>query len=428
MASAHPGHHEDSHPVVNADDVDHAGRIEKLIRFYQTRVETAPDDPAMRDRLGDAFLQYARITGDHHDFDQATAVFRSSINIDEAGAAPWLGMTYSLAGVHRFEEALTAARSALVRLPERDEPLAAVGDMHFALGNIREADLIFRELAARSISMESLVRLAQVDESLGRLDDADIRYHEALDAGRLLKVPAERLQWLHTVIAEFDLSRGDFAGAEAHLAAVLGPDNDRAIGAHTHRAVWLQAQLAGWRGDDARSLALMRELVKSFPRSLYLTTLAMAEAKAGNAESARTGFDAVGRLLASDADHDVIGHTREYVDFICHHAGDAAGGSSAELARAVSLARRELAQVRHDATAYETLAWALFHVGSVEEAESVMQEALRRGPGSARRLWRASEIFAASDNRIAMERARRRAVEINPNIASMMAHPFPVPG
>jgi tetratricopeptide (TPR) repeat protein len=80
---------------------------------------------------------------------------------------------------------------------------------------------------------------------------------------------------------------------------------------------------------------------------------------------------------------------------------------------ALTLARADLAE-RQDAGAYDTLAWALYHLGRYDEADEAMAEVVAIGTDTASVNYHAGAIAAAvGDDERAIAHLRA-ALDINP--------------
>jgi cytochrome c-type biogenesis protein CcmH/NrfG len=104
---------------------------DNLIRFFQWKVSQDPNDSFNYDKLGVAYIQKSRETGDITYYDLAGKALEKSLALEsthaEAGPA-----TKHLATVyfaeHRFADALALAQKALALNPADHTPYALIGD------------------------------------------------------------------------------------------------------------------------------------------------------------------------------------------------------------------------------------------------------------------------------------------------------------
>src|SRR5271154_3035273 len=101
------------------------------IHFFQWKVSQDPDDFFNFDRLGVAYIQKARETGDVTYYNLAAKALEKSLDLESthAAAAP---ATKHLATVyyaeHRFTETLALAEKAIELNPRDVTPYALIGD------------------------------------------------------------------------------------------------------------------------------------------------------------------------------------------------------------------------------------------------------------------------------------------------------------
>jgi tetratricopeptide (TPR) repeat protein len=120
-----------------------------VIQFFQWKVSQDAEDCFNYDRLGTAYIQKARETGDIAYFDLAAKALEKSLALESthAEAAP---ATKHLATVyfseHRFAEARALAQRALELNPGDITPYALVGDAESEMGNYDQAWIFYRRL------------------------------------------------------------------------------------------------------------------------------------------------------------------------------------------------------------------------------------------------------------------------------------------
>lgn len=386
--------HPPSHPPGDATAAD----ISSAVATWQSRVDERPEDTIALSRLGGALLDAGRRTGRHDLLADAEDIFEQLRLINPNSAAASMGIAYSRLGGHRHVDALEAARDVADLRPDDPATWALLGDIHIALGNYAEAEAFFVRLADARISLETLARLGMIHEHRGRDSQADRAYHDALDAGQLTGAAPAALAWCHTMIGEFDLGLGDADEAIAHFNAALVLDP--ASGA----PAWRLAQVDLLSGRPTEAAQRMRDLVKRLPRPAYRVTLARAERALGDEAAARDQIALAEHAMLDELEHGELGHVRELVELWV--------SEGTHLDQAVGLAQLDIDRVRSDVGAFETLAWAQFAAGHVEQAVDSISRALRLSDASATTLHKAGLIHAAAGNdlqsRILLSRAASR--------------------
>jgi tetratricopeptide (TPR) repeat protein len=226
---------------------------EQLIAFYSGRIEQDPWDFVSYTRLGEAWMQRARETGDTASLDEAHGALGQAraLRPDDVDA------TAALASVrlaqHEFQDAIDLARAALATDPGATSALATIGDAQIALGDLAAGRATYRELAARERGPEIDVRLAHIAELDGDLAGAVelVRGAEraAVHAGRT----GERLAWYRTLLGALLLKSDQAAEAETAYRTAL---------AEFPGYVFAIAGLAGVKaaqGDTAAAAALYEQ-------------------------------------------------------------------------------------------------------------------------------------------------------------------------
>src|SRR6201999_4071700 len=122
---------------------------DNTIRFFQWKVSQDPDDFFNYDRLGVAYIQKARETGDVTYYNLAAKALETSLNLESthAEASP---ATKHLATVyyaeHRFNDALALAQKALDLNPRDVTPYALIGDARSEMGEYEKAWAAYQKL------------------------------------------------------------------------------------------------------------------------------------------------------------------------------------------------------------------------------------------------------------------------------------------
>jgi tetratricopeptide (TPR) repeat protein len=130
-------------------------------------------------------------------------------------------------------------------------------------------------------------------------------------------------------------------------------------------------------------------------------------AKSGQAFLAQVNYD---RLEQAGSKQPAF--ARELALFYCNH--------DRNLPQALELARQDLT-VRQDIYAHDTLAWALFKNGQLEEAAMEMREALRLGTKDASLLYHAGLIAHRLGRKAEARSHLEEALRLNPNFSPLQA-------
>jgi tetratricopeptide (TPR) repeat protein len=375
---------------------DDAKLREQDIAFYRDRALADTLSAADRAQLAALYLQRARETGDIADYGRAEAAARRSLALRSGrnGKAAVV-LASSLLALHRFPEALTAARGFCDELPDRPAACALLAEIQLEMGDYDAAAASFAALAPFRGDLAVAPRLARWYEITGRTDDAwrlllDVR----AEAVRRDALPREQVAWFHLRVGDIALRNGDLDRAERALGEGLRvePADARLLAAmarsralrHDWRAALDYALRTGDRADLA-TLALIGD----------------AYAALGDPMQAERWYDAVERAAAGNPEP----FNRQWMQFRLDH-GRALGPT-------LELLRAEIA-IRRDVYGWDQLAWALHRTGDHAAARVAMAQALRMGTRDAVLFFHAGSIERALGNDAAAKRWLRAALETNP--------------
>lgn len=388
-------------PAAQPRETDH------VIQFYQARVARDPDDFLSYNKLGTAYIQKARDTGDVTYYGLAEKALRRSLTLVSQGPAASTATTW-LAVVefarHQFRDALATAERALALGSGDLYPHAIVGDAYVELGEYDRATEAYAKLLELSGPLHPHSRLAYLQFLKGDPAAAVTHMRRAVAAGRT-GVPGENAAWTHAQLGELLFQVGDFAGAEKAY--------EDALARHPgyHRAL---AGLAGVRAAQRRypeAIELYRRAISVVPLPEYAAALGDVYTKAGRASDARQQYDLVEFIGRLNALNKTI-YNRELALFYADH--------DMKPKEALALAEHEF-QVRRDIYTHDVLAWALYRNGRAREAAAAMSEALRLGTRDARLYFHAGMIHRALGD---AEQARdylARALAVNPRFHPLQA-------
>jgi len=166
------------------------------IRYYQAKIGGPATYPAHA-RLGAAFLQKARDTGQAEYYDDAERYLERSIGFQRNfEAARWLAAAYSAR--HKFQQALPYAREAVSAMPSDIESQAALFDAHLGLGDREAASAILTEILNQGPSFAADTRLSALRQKEGNPGEALQAMNRACEAAEASRAPAETRAWCQT--------------------------------------------------------------------------------------------------------------------------------------------------------------------------------------------------------------------------------------
>ena len=328
-------------------------------------IERMPDKAEGYNQLAAAYMQKARETSDFAFNAAANDSINKSLaietdNYDALKLRAKLELTY-----HRFAEALQTAHRAQALRNDDHDVWGQITDALVELGDYKAAV----EAAQRMIDLRpdssAYARVSYLRSLHGDTDGAI----EAMNAALKSANPndPESVAWCHVQLGNELLNAGKRDAAERHFDVALRifPDHRLAIEAKG------RARVAA--GDlQAAKLIYEREQARN-PSADIAAALGDLYTQIGKTDLARAEYETFEILERENAT--LERSWRHMINFWLDH--------DRNLTEALTLATREY-ETRKDIFTCDSLAWALFKNGKLQEAKAMIAEALRTGSKDAR--------------------------------------------
>ena len=379
-----------------------------VIEFFQWRVGLDPTSYFDYDRLGAAYMQKARETGDITYYQLAEQALRKSLALESthpeaASALAHIANVYF--AEHRFLDSLTLVRKALSFKIGDVSEFGTIGDCLLNLGDYDGARAAYSNLTpslSRPYMGPALIYLRE--SRLGALDFAEGRSHEsiarierAVTAARSADMHAENIAWTEYMLGFEYFRLGQVADAEKSYDASL------AVYPGYHRAVAGLAELRASQGRFDESIQLYQQAISVIPMPTYIAELGDVYAKVGRPAEAKKQYRLVEYIARISALSQSV-FNRELALFYADH--------NLKLNEALRLARNELA-VRNDTYTWDTLAFALYKNGQDQQAAAAAAKALRLGTQDPLLFFHAGMIAHARGEDRSARRYLQRALVLN---------------
>ncbi|MGE5212365.1 MAG: tetratricopeptide repeat protein [Nitrospirota bacterium] len=331
------------------------------ITFYRARTG-GPTTYPIYARLGLAYLDRYREAAKARDWEEAVAALRQSLRY-QTNFEALLGLAMTLSERHHFGEALPYAEEALRAMPSDIEAAGTLFDVHLALGNIAAADEILQEMLRAQRGFYALSRLAALREYQGDLHGALEAMRDARDAAVRSKFSPNILAWAEVRIGALHIANCERQQARDAYERALRIIPGYAF-AREHLAEWHAAQ-----GHWPEAARMFRELLKTNASPAYRLALAEAlDARHQAAAAERQRTKAREAMLTAER----AGAKDQFRPLALFYLEE---GNVAEGLRFARLDQ----EVRQDALATDTLAWALFRNGQNAEAQDFARQAVQSG-------------------------------------------------
>jgi len=381
---------------------------DQLIVFSQAKVAQDPDDYSNYSRLGAAYVQKARESGDVTYYDLAEKALDKALELDPThqNSAPIL---VQLATVHfsehKFAEALREANRAAGLEPELITAYVSSGDSYLEQGDYAQAQMSYSHLQSTKPSFGTAAlylkctREAAFDWIMGKSSEAAAQMQTAVNLADGIQLPAENIAWTHLMLAEQYFQQGDLAGSERESQSALK------VYPGYHRAL---AEMGKIRTAQSRFQAAMNfyaSAIAVIPLPSYAASLGDLNARIGRKKQAEKQYALVEYIGALGKLNQNI-YNRELAVFYADH--------DRHLPEALQLARKEM-EARHDVYSWDALAWTLVKNGRPQEAADAINKALQMGTQDALIMYHAGIIENKLGNAQKSRDYLKRALTINPH-------------
>ena len=380
---------------------------DQVIRFYQAKVNSDPDDIFNYDRLSSAYVQKARETGDISYYELAEKGLKKSLELESVHeeAAPAFGeLAVVYFAEHRFSEAAVQADKAIKLAPDFMGAYATEGDAYFESGDYERAAATyshFDDPAAKKSGDSSeylkATRLSSLDWIHGKPAEAIQRLTAATHLANGIHLHLENIAWTQFMLAEQYFQTGDLKRAEAATQESLR------IYPRYHRALSEMGKIRAAQGRVPDAIQNYTQAIAVIPLPIYAAALGDLYKKSGKDTEAEKQYALVEYIGKIGALNQQV-YNRELAVFYADH--------NRHLSDSLSLAKKEL-EVRHDVYTWDALAWALLKNGQAAEAQKAMQKALAPGTQDAMLFFHEAAIERELGNPDWVSHARK-ALAVNP--------------
>ena len=369
------------------------------IRFWEARVDQDPADAISPTRLGGAYLQKARESGEFTYYLRAEKVLKKALERQPDHPTALTSLASAYLAQHRFKEALALVQPVVRRAPRDGYAWGVVGDALLETGRIAEAQAAYLKLIDLEPGLTSYSRLANLQHVKGNVDGALASLEKAAEAGRRRGLPAENVAWCYVQMGEMNFSRGRFADAERfYLKAVRQLPNGYLPLEHL-------AELRAVQGRHQEAIAIYKKVLSLAPKPEFYEALGGVYADTGNRAEAEKLLNQALEGYRKGVEGGNVGYYRQLSQFYTEVRKEPAKG--------VEWAEKDL-ELRQDAHAYDTLAWALYHAGHLPRAAELARKATVLPHREADVLFHAGVIFYKIKDYPAATACLRRSLEANP--------------
>ncbi|MGH9200413.1 MAG: tetratricopeptide repeat protein [Vicinamibacterales bacterium] len=354
--------------------------LTETVEVMTARLAKKPDDGRAVVRLADALMRLQRVNNDGRAVITAEEHLRRFLEVVPDHYEAQRTLAAVLLSQHRFRDAIAQAESVRARDPRDAWNYGALGDGYLELGDYEKAFEAFDRMDQLQPGPPSYARAAYGLELQGDLDGALEQMRTASDG--TTPNDLESQAWHFAQIGLLSLQKGRLVEAKLQFdhASVTFPGHPSAIDG--------LAKIKVAEGDLASARQMLQGQLARVPTPDLAATIGDLSLDLGDASQAERYFS-MAEQIERAAWGNGVRQPQVLARFLAEHERN--------LPEAVTLAE-EAARTRKDIFTMDTLAWAYFKSGRLEDAKKASASAQRTGSRDARILYHAAEIQAASGN------------------------------
>ncbi len=383
----------------NTSEQVQLSKTDNQIRYYQTRIKRDPNNYSSYTKLGEAYIQKARETGDAAYYSKAEETLKKALELysDNYTAVVYLGFVKS--SKHEFQAALPYAKKAIELKPEDSYAYGILGDAYIELGEYDKAEKAYEMMLSLGPGLDSYSRISYIKELTGDIEGAIQAMQKAIEEGIRRSLPRENVAWAQYILGELYFNTGDSKKAGEHYQASLkNYDN-------YYYALAGLGKVRASEKNYGEAIELYKKAIGIIPLPLFVSSLGDVYKKTGNMEEAKKQYDLVEYIGLLSKINKVI-YNRELALFYADH--------DMKSNEALQLARKEL-EARRDIYTYDTLAWIYYKNNQLKEALEDSQESLRLGTKDANLFFHAGMIYYKLGNMAKAKEYLNQALSTNPH-------------
>jgi tetratricopeptide (TPR) repeat protein len=317
-----------------------------LLERLQERLRSYPADQEAYLKLGSAYLQKARETGDPSYYARGEEALLKALELDPDSAQAMTLLGGVALGRHEFQKALEWAERSLEINPTYAGAYSVLGDAQVELGRYAAAFASFQRMVDLKPNLDSYARVSYARQLTGDVEGAVAAMQRAVASSR---PETEGAAWARMQLGDLYFNSGRTDKAAEQYEAALTDFNDY------HLALAALAKVRAAQGQYAEAIRFYEQAVAIIPQPTTLAALGDLYARTGRPDQAQLQYDTV-EFIGKLSSFNQQLYNRELALFYADH--------DIKLAEALKLTTQEI-KVRQDIYGYDALAWALFKNGRV---------------------------------------------------------------
>lgn len=375
------------------------------------KLRSDPTDHKSRLLLAQAYMQEARVTGDHGYYDGAAMQLLEEVLRAEPENFEALCCKASLCLTqHHFAQGLALAQQARQLNPNSGYVYGLLTDAHVELGHYDEAVQMADKMNQVRPDLPAYARVSYLREIHGDLPGAIQAMDYAVKAGY---VGLEQTEWTRVALGHLHEVSGDTARARGYYQMALAARPGYAY------ALAGLGRMAAARKDYPTAVKLYQQArftVKDYAFTDELTDLYRLNGQPDESKKmAEESIDMLANAAKEADDNEQMGH---YADRELAYAYL----KTNELDKALEHAKIEYDRRPDNIDVNETMAWVLYKRGQYADAHKYMQVARRTNSQNPVLLGRAGLILTklgkTAEGQALLEKSLKTAPYLDPEVAA----------
>jgi tetratricopeptide (TPR) repeat protein len=365
------------------------------------QIRSNPDNMKAKLHLAEAYIQEARITGDHQYYDNAALqLLNTVISKDHNNFEALCCKATVLLSQHHFSEGLTVAERAKELNPYNAFVYGLLCDANVELGHYEQAVAMTDKMVSIRPDLKSYARVSYLREIFGDMKGAIEAMKLAVSAG----FPGlEQTAWTRINLGHLYENTGDLVHAEEQYSLALGERPNYAF------ALAGMASIEKAKGNYDKAIQYLEKAktcIKEFSFNDQLTDL---YALHHETEKSYASAKEVVEMLSPQSSSEKEGHG--------HYADKELAYAYLKIYdynQALEHALKEFERRPDNIDVIETLAWVRYKRGEYKEANSLIKNALRTKSQNPVLLCRAGLIEIKAGEKQSGMALVNKAVNLNP--------------
>jgi tetratricopeptide (TPR) repeat protein len=372
---------------------------DRAIAIYQRILQVRPHDAESYYKLGDAYVEKGRETGDVTYYGLAQSALNKALEIDPGLGPAHRHLALVLYTLHDFAGAIAHSQAAIKLDPRDSYAYGVMGDAELETGGYGGAARSYATMIALRADLYSYARRSGLESVRGETAACVADLKSAISDGQRSGKPPESVAWAQWQLGNEYFRTGNLAGAQEQFQASLKTYPGY------HRALAGMAQVRAAQGDLPAAAGLYNQAIAIIPMPEYAAALGDVYTMMGRMQDAskqQSLVEFIGRLNKINK----VLYNRSLAYFYADHDMD--------VPAALELAGAEL-KARRDIYGHDAMAWALYKNGQPQAAAAQIQAALSLGTQDPRLFYHAGMIEFKLGHKDLARRDLSRALALNPH-------------